>query len=242
MNKILIFLLGLSLSCFPQVLLPSDVKSTPQQTEKKEEKKQTQPIPQKQTKTQKKDKKIETTPKTTAKAKKETTAKVETKTIRKETANPIDEKALENILISLQQQIAIEKKKNELLKLQKENKELTEATKPQVVSPPVITPTKEEKVAPYYYISGEGKIENENTEINIVGIGNSYIIVKDGEKYYELTEGMKYKGHEIVKIFSDGVLIKRGEEIKKVGLSYQPVKEKEQVKQMPTPEIKEEKK
>jgi DNA mismatch repair ATPase MutL len=243
MKKIFIFLILVSfLFAEEGLLLPSDVKSKtsenhnqssapsqPKPTPTKQQKTQTQKSKPKQTKTPKPD---QSTSQTT---------KSDTKTTQSEKLAPISDTALENILLSLQQQIAIEKKKNELYKLQKENKEMEEEIKKKITPPQPQPILKEEPTAPYHYIGQNPlpPVDTEKSEIEVVGISKNLAVIRIQDKYYYAREGMKIEDSVVEKITPEGIILRKGNELKMIGLSYQ-VQVKEKPYQVPTP--KEEKK
>jgi len=246
MKKIFIFLTLVSfLFAEEGLLLPSDVKGKTSQTNQSSAPSQPQPKPtlSKQQKIQTKKSKtkpVKTKPAKTETKKTEKPAPTTTPETKSEKPTPISDTALENILLSLQQKIVIERKKNELYKLQKENKEMEEEIKKKIAPPQPQPILKEEPTAPYHYI-GENPlppVDTEKSEIEVVGISKNLAVIRIQDKYYYAREGMKIQDSIVEKITPEGIMLRKGNELKMVGLSYQVVKEKPY--QAPTP--KEEKK
>jgi len=152
------------------------------------------------------------------------------------TSTPASTSEVEKQLLSLQQQIAIENKKNELLKLKKENTQLEREMKPVKETPPSL-PTSSS--SPYSYISpfpetDENMSSVRNGELELVGISGKRAIAREGEKYFYLTEGQELKNYQVVKIEKDGVYLKdKQQKIQFIGLSYKKVLPPEMVIQQP---------
>lgn len=219
MKKIVILFCLISSFIFCQnLLLPSQVKD-----------KQTN----QQTQTIQKDNKLTSEQKQTLKSQSKTTttqkpSKQPTQTHQQSTKAtikqiyPVDEQTLEKTLLYLQQQIVIEKKKNELLKLQKENLELENQKKTYTAPPQPLTPTPlpTTEQPRYSYIAGESLPQSE--EIEVVSVSPNLIVVRDNGKYYYLRQGAKFKNLEILKISPEGIIVKQQDTIKTIGFSYQP--------------------
>lgn len=142
---------------------------------------------------------------------------------------PIEMSKIEKVLLNLQQQIAIEKKKNELLKLQKENKKI-EKEIGDIEKPAVSTPVSQPPEKPYSYIAGRREIDfSSQGEFEVVGIAGDTAVVRSGRKYFYLTEGMEFKNWQVVKILSNKVIFRRNGKEKVVGLSYTPVISSQQI-------------
>jgi len=159
---------------------------------------------------------------------------------------PVPTSEVEKQLLSLQQKIAIESKKNELLKLQKENAQLEKEMKPEKIQPavspaPIVS---SQPQSPYSYISsfpesGQFSMGGEK-ELELVGISGKRAVVREGEKYFYLTEGQEFRNLQVVKIENDGVYLKDGGKVRFLGLSY--TKSLEAVIQTPPPQQQQEKK
>ncbi len=147
---------------------------------------------------------------------------------QKPSVTPASTSEVEKQLLSLQQQIAIENKKNELLKLKKENTQLEREMKPEKteIQPP---PSPSVSASPYSYISsfpgtGENISSASSEALELVGISGKRAIAREGEKYFYLTEGQELKNYQVVEIADDGVYLKdKQQKIQFVGLSYKKV-------------------
>ncbi|HRR95414.1 MAG TPA: hypothetical protein P5150_01595 [Candidatus Ratteibacteria bacterium] len=148
---------------------------------------------------------------------------------KQKTSVPASTSEIERQLLSLQQQIAIENKRNELLKIRKENTQIEKEMKPEqvVIQQQPASASQGPSLPPYSYISSFPEPERNISmvgELELVGISGKRAIAREGEKYFYLAEGQEIKNCKIIKIEGDGVYLKDPQQkIQFIGLTYKKI-------------------